>query len=657
MITSVTNMIDNATIQRILDATDIVDVVKEFVTLRKAGVNYKGLCPFHNEKTPSFTVSPSKQLCKCFSCGVGGNAVHFLMKLEQMTYPEAIKWLGKKYGIEVVEKELTSEEKAVQSVRESLFAVNEWASMYFQDILFNNVDGIARGLSYFRSRGFRDDIIQKFKLGYSLENREAMTQAALSHGFNAKFLVDTGISYSTEGGHLYDRYHGRVIFPVHTVSGKVVAFGGRILSSDKKLAKYVNSPESVIYSKSQQLYGLYQAKNSIVRQGRCFLVEGYTDVISMHQCGIENVVASSGTSLTDGQIRLLHRFTSNITVLYDGDAAGIKASLRGIDMLLSEGLNIKVLLLPDGEDPDSFARKKQASEFQSFIDTHQVDFIKFKTDLLLKDVQHDPLKKAEVITDIVKSISVIPNNIVRQMYITECANNLAVTEELIINEINKQHRKNKDASVRYEEKSNRETRNSVSPTISSVVPHQYNASTEEKLLVSMIIRYGNMPMKFSSGIHNEKTSTYTVAEYIASDFQIDGIGFNTPLYSEILRQAIEQTKQNPHWDALTFFLNHPNIDINTLAVDVGDENYVLSSSQRKQFLEDKDHLEDIVPRILHDYKHALLRIRLKEILLELKNPAVRNDSVKIKEIMKDYQELSEIERQFAQILGDRVVLK
>lgn len=641
-------MIDKGTIQRILDATDIVDVVKEFVTLRKAGVNYKGLCPFHNEKTPSFTVSPSKQLCKCFSCGVGGNAVHFLMKLEQMTYPEAIKWLGKKYNIEVVEKELTDEEKLLQSERESLFAVNEWANKYFQDNLHNNVDGIAKGMAYFRARGFRDDIIKKFQLGFSLENRESMTKAALAHGFKQEFLVKTGLSYLTDDNKLFDRYHGRVIFPVHTVSGKIVAFGGRILNSDKKLAKYVNSPESDIYSKSHQLYGLYEAKNAIVRKGNCYLVEGYTDVISMHQCGIENVVASSGTSLTEGQIRLLHRFTNNITILYDGDAAGIKASLRGIDMLLAEGLNIKVLLLPDGEDPDSFARKNQAQEFQAYIDQHQVDFIKFKTDLLLDIATKDPIKKAEVITDIVKSISVIPNNIVRQMYITECASKLSVKEDLIVNEINKEHRQ----SFKSKTDATPTTENEVqSTTPKPSVINSDISSEEEKLLISMIIKYGDKPIDINDA------GSLNVAEFIAQDFDVDQISFQNPLYQRILNESISKSQSPEAWDSLSYFLNHTDVQLSSLSAEVGSDNFILSTGQKKQFIEDKDHLNDIVPRILLDYKYSLLRIKLKKVLQELRNPELLNDPIKYNAIMKNYMELSQIERNLAQLLGDRVVLK
>lgn len=361
-------MIDQATIDRILDAAQIVEVVSDFVTLRKRGVNYVGLCPFHNEKTPSFSVSPSKGLCKCFSCGKGGNAVHFIMEHEQMSYPEALRYLAKKYNIEIKERELTNEEKEVQSNRESMFIVNNFARDYFQNILKNHIDGRSIGLAYFRQRGFRDDIIDKFQLGFSTEGRDALAQEALRKGFKQEFLVKTGLCYETDDHKLRDRFWGRVMFPVHTLSGKVVAFGGRVLSTEnKKLAKYVNSPESEIYHKSNELYGIYFAKQAIVKQDRCFLVEGYTDVISMHQSGVENVVASSGTSLTPGQIRLIHRFTNNITVLYDGDMAGIKASIRGIDMLLEEGMNIKVCLLPDGDDPDSFARKHNATEFQNFI--------------------------------------------------------------------------------------------------------------------------------------------------------------------------------------------------------------------------------------------------------------------------------------------------
>ena len=427
-------MIDQATIDRIMDAANIVDVVSEFVTLRKRGVNYIGLCPFHNEKTPSFSVSPSKGLCKCFSCGKGGNVIHFIMEHEQMNYYEALKWLAKKYNIEIKEKELTREQKQAQSLRESLFVVNQFAAEYFQHVLYNNIDGQRIGMTYFRGRGFRDDIIKKFQLGYCSSGQETLARAAISKGYKAEYLEKTGLCFKRDDGTLRDRFWNRVIFPVHSVSGKVVAFGGRVLNAATKNVqmKYVNSPESEIYHKSKELYGIFFAKQAIVRQDRCFLVEGYTDVISMHQSGIENVVASSGTALTPDQIRLIHRFTNNITLIYDGDAAGIKASIRGIDLLLEEGMNIKVCLLPDGDDPDSFARKHNATEYQDYINSHEVDFIHFKINLLMEEAGSDPIKRAALISSIVKSISVIPDAIVRSVYIRESSQLLHIEERILI---------------------------------------------------------------------------------------------------------------------------------------------------------------------------------------------------------------------------------
>ena len=460
-------MIDQATIDRILDAAQIVDVVSEFVTLKRAGVNYKGLCPFHNEKTPSFVVSPSKGLCKCFSCGKGGNVVHFIMEHEQLNYYEALKWLANKYHIEVKERELSDEEKQAQNDRESMFVVNDFANNYFQNLLHNHVDGQSIGLAYFRQRGFRDDIIRKFQLGYSLNERDALFKEAKRKGFKEEFLEKTGLCYRRDNdGQLRDRFWGRVMFPVHTLSGKVIAFGGRVLKTDGKVAKYVNSPESEIYHKSNELYGIYFAKQAIVRDDRCFLVEGYTDVISMHQAGIENVVASSGTSLTSGQIRLIHRFTNNITVLYDGDGAGIKASIRGIDMLLEEGMNIKVVLLPDGEDPDSFARKHNATDYKAYINAHEVDFIRFKTNLLLEEVGSDPIKRAGLIGDIVRSISVIPENIVRSVYIRECSQLLQVEEKLLVQEVSKlmkQSKEERQAAAEKQRQREAAKKNSLQP--------------------------------------------------------------------------------------------------------------------------------------------------------------------------------------------------
>lgn len=677
-------MIDRATIQRVMDATDIVDVVSEFVTLKKAGANYKGLCPFHNERTPSFSISPARQMYKCFSCGKGGNAVHFLMELEHMTYPEAIKWLGRKYGIEIKEKELTNEEKLQQNERESMFALNEWACKYFEKTLHDTVDGVAIGMAYYRSRGFRDDIIRKFSLGYSIEQRDALAQAALSHGFKKEYLLKTGLCFETEDKQIFDRYRGRVIFPVHSVSGRVVAFGGRVLNTEKQknVGKYVNSPESDIYSKSHELYGLYQAKSAIVKHERCFLVEGYTDVISMHQSGIENVVASSGTSLTEGQIRLLHRFTNNITVLYDGDAAGIKASLRGIDMLLAEGLNIKVLLLPDGDDPDSFARKHKAEEFQKYIDTHQVDFIKFKIDLLMSDAQSDPLKRAELVTNVVKSISVIPNEVVRQMYIHECATSLSVSEELIVNEINKQHRAKLQAERKKNEGNATDDAQAADEAAAMAADEERMQQlmlgetelAEERMLVALIVRYGDMPMDVvdaaedvaeaadaekaanQTEVSNAALQQISVAHYIDTDLQADGLTLHNAIYKQVLSEALAHVDEQG-WKALPYFLNHPDPRISKLAADVGQDDFVLSSKQRDLYIEEQYRLDNVVPRILHDYKHAIVKEQLKHLLTELRNPQLMNAPEKAKQLMRQYMEISQIERELAKLLGDRVVLK
>lgn len=676
-------MIDRATIQRVMDATDIVDVVSEFVTLKKAGANYKGLCPFHNERTPSFSISPARQMYKCFSCGKGGNAVHFLMELEHMTYPEAIKWLGRKYGIEIKEKELTNEEKLQQNERESMFALNEWACKYFEKTLHDTVDGVAIGMAYYRSRGFRDDIIRKFSLGYSLEQRDALAQAALSHGFKKEYLLKTGLCFETEDKQIFDRYRGRVIFPVHSVSGRVVAFGGRVLNTEKQknVGKYVNSPESDIYSKSHELYGLYQAKSAIVKHERCFLVEGYTDVISMHQSGIENVVASSGTSLTEGQIRLLHRFTNDITVLYDGDAAGIKASLRGIDMLLAEGLNIKVLLLPDGDDPDSFARKHKTEEFQKYIDTHQVDFIKFKIDLLMSDAQSDPLKRAELVTNVVKSISVIPNEVVRQMYIHECATSLSVSEELIVNEINKQHRAKLQAERKKNEGNATDDAQAADEAAAMAADEERMQQlmlgetelAEERMLVALIVRYGDMPMDVvdaaedvaeadaekaanQTEVSNAALQQISVAHYIDTDLQADGLTLHNAVYKQVLSEALAHVDEQG-WKALPYFLNHPDPRISKLAADVGQDDFVLSSKQRDLYIEEQYRLDNVVPRILHDYKHAIVKEQLKHLLTELRNPQLMNAPEKAKQLMRQYMEISQIERELAKLLGDRVVLK
>ena len=676
-------MIDQPTIDRILDAAQIVDVVSDFVTLRKRGVNYVGLCPFHDDKTPSFYVSPAKGLCKCFSCGKGGNPVHFIMEHEQMSYPEALKYLAKKYGIEIKERELSNEEKLVQSERESLFIVNNFARDYFQNILRNHVDGRSIGMAYFRSRGFRDDIIEKFQLGYCTESHDALAQEAQKKGYKKDFLVKTGLCYETDDHRLRDRFWGRVIFPVHTLSGKVVAFGGRVLASATKgvKVKYVNSPESEIYHKSNELYGIYFAKQAIVKQDRCFLVEGYTDVISMHQSGIENVVASSGTALTSGQIRLIHRFTNNMTVLYDGDAAGIHASIRGIDMLLEEGMNIKVCLLPDGDDPDSFARKHNATEFQEFIQKNETDFIRFKTNLLLEEAGKDPIKRAELIGNLVQSISVIPEAIVRDVYIKECAQLLRVEDKLLVSEVAKRR---ETQAGRRAEQAERERRSSSQPTDNyppeafppSGLPPEANTSSPpedayvsfipqegkegqefykyERLIVQMIVRYGEKIMCNATNEEGQEVPV-SVTEYVISDLKEDELSFHNPLHRQILTEASAHL-HDKGFTAERYFLAHPDTVISKLSVELISNRYQLRKSQQEQMVTDEERLHELVPFLMINFKCAIVNEELRHMMFALQDPSIANDEEKCNDIMKRYNEMREIQNIMAKRLGDRVVL-
>lgn len=667
-------MIDQATIDRILDAAQIVEVVSDFVTLRKRGVNYVGLCPFHNEKTPSFSVSPSKGLCKCFSCGKGGNAVHFIMEHEQMSYPEALRYLAKKYNIEIKERELTNEEKEVQSNRESMFIVNNFARDYFQNILKNHVDGRSIGLAYFRQRGFRDDIIDKFQLGFSTEGRDALAQEALRKGFKQEFLVKTGLCYETDDHKLRDRFWGRVMFPVHTLSGKVVAFGGRVLSTEnKKLAKYVNSPESEIYHKSNELYGIYFAKQAIVKQDRCFLVEGYTDVISMHQSGVENVVASSGTSLTPGQIRLIHRFTNNITVLYDGDMAGIKASIRGIDMLLEEGMNIKVCLLPDGDDPDSFARKHNATEFQNFIQEHETDFIRFKAQLLMEDAGKDPMKRAELINDIVRSIAVIPEAIVRDVYIKECGQLLRIEDKLLVSEVAKRRELQAEKGNKPIASNNAQTpqpgempppfppEEMEADTYQSFIPQEGKEGQEfykyERLIIQMIVRYGEKVMCNLTDEEGNEVPV-TVVEYVINDLKEDELAFHNPLHRRILSEASEHI-HDQEFASERFFVAHPDPKISTIATELASDRYQLSKyhSKTQKLVTDEERLYEMVPMLMINFKNAIVAEELKHIMYALQDPSIANDNAQCDAVMQRYKEMKEIQNLMAKRLGDRVVLR
>lgn len=646
-------MIDQATIDRILDAAQIVDVVSEFVTLRKRGVNFVGLCPFHDDKTPSFYVSPAKGLCKCFACGKGGNAVHFIMEHEQLSYPDALKFLAKKYGIEIKERELTDEEKLVQSERESLFVVNQFARDYFQQILHHHVDGRSIGMAYFRSRGFRDDIIDKFQLGYCTDQKDAMAQEAMKKGYKREYLLKTGLCYEKEDGSLRDRFWGRVVFPIHTLSGKVVAFGGRVLASATKgvKVKYVNSPESDIYHKSNELYGIYFAKQAIVKQDRCFLVEGYTDVISMHQAGVENVVASSGTALTIGQIRMIHRFTNNMTVLYDGDAAGIKASIRGIDMLLEQGMNIKVCLLPDGEDPDSFARKHNASEFQDFISKHETDFIHFKTNLLMEDAGKDPIKRAELISNLVQSISVIPEAIVRDVYIKECAQLLQVEDKLLVNEV---------AKRREGQTGTHQAPPTPTETYDSFIPQEGKEGKEfyryERLILQMVVRYGEKVMcNITDEEGNERP--ITVTEFVVSELKADDLAFHNPQHRQMLAEASAHLQDNG-FQAERYFLAHPDPAISKLSVELISNRYQLSKYHTKaqKILTDEERLVELVPTLIINFKYAIVSEELKHMLTALQDPKIAADNEKCNELMKRYSNLREVQSIMAKRLGDRVVL-
>lgn len=648
-------MIDQQTIDRINDAARIEEVVSDYVTLRKRGVNMIGLCPFHNEKTPSFTVSPAKGIFKCFGCGKGGNSVNFIMENEQISYVEALKILAKKYGIEVEERELSAEEIAQRNDRESMLLVNEFAQKYYTNILQHHIDGKAVGLSYFRERGFRDDIIEKFQLGFSLDERDAFTKAALKAGYNKDFLVKTGLSLEHEADRFSDRFRGRVMFPIHSLSGRVLAFGGRILKKDEKTAKYLNSPESEIYHKSNELYGIYFAKQSIVREDRCFLVEGYTDVISMFQNGIENVVASSGTSLTPGQIRLIHRFTENITVIYDGDSAGIKASIRGIDLLLEEGMNIKVLLLPDGEDPDSFARKHNSVDFIDFVAKNSVDFIRFKTNLLLEDAGNDPIKRASLITDIVRSIAKIPNPIIRSEYVKECGNLLNTEESILYHEINKIKRNELDkknvkeniSEATVGEQKNRDELNLISTFSKKIF------DDEERNILQVLVRYGTKTLYYVND-----TEALSVGEFIMDELEKDRLVFNNDLY-RLLFEEYERQFRDKNFNPERYFLHHPNSAVSELTTDLITDKYILSKihSKQKKMESDAERLVDLVPRVIVEYKNSIIIDQIKQKLLELKKASDEKNNSKIDEIMQEISRLDNVKKLLSKTLGERIILK
>ena len=662
-------MIDHATIERIKDAANIVEVVSEFVTLRKSGSNYKGLCPFHDEKTPSFYVSPARGTCHCFGCGKGGNPVGFIMEHEQMTYPEALRWLARKYHIEIKERELSDDEKREQSERESMFIVNEWAASYFQHLMHDTADGVAIGMQYFRSRGFRDDIVSKFQLGFDSTDRRALAQEALRKGYKEDFLLKTGICYKNDRGELIDRYAGRVIFPWIGISGKVVGFGGRLLDSRTKGVnqKYVNSPDSEIYHKDRELYGIYQAKKAIAKEDRVYMVEGYTDVISMHQCGIENVVANSGTALSVHQIHILHRFTSNITLLYDGDAAGIHAALRGTDMLLSEGMNLKVLLLPDGDDPDSFARKHSAEDFRKYIEEHQTDFIEFKTDLLLRN-ERDPLKRSEAINSIVRSISFVTNPILRDTYLHDCSVRMGMNEATLINTLNNFIRSNREetaSSLNNSQSTQTATQNSKLKIQNSPSPLQ-QASKVEQMLVELVVRNGDTVIYNNVETEDGTTVNLNVAQYIAYNLGVDGLKFANPLNSRILDEAVNHAGDE-NFCAEQFFLHHSDIEISRIATDLCMDKYQLLDEQKAARADEEKNADELrveeenriealrqqTEHLLNDFRMDYLEQRLRDLKRDI-SLAV-NDPERLQQLMEEYKTTHELRSQLARLLGNNII--
>ena len=659
-------MIDHLTVEKIKEAANIVDVVSEFVTLKKSGSNYKGLCPFHNEKTPSFYVSPARGTCHCFGCGKGGNSIGFIMEHEQMTYPEALRWLANKYHIEIHERELTDREKEEQSRRESMFIINEWARDYFENLLHNHADGKAIGMQYFRMRGFRDDVIRKFNLGFDLADRYALGREAQAKGYREDYLTATGICYKNDRGELIDRYAGRVVFPWTGVSGKVVGFTARVLDSRTKgvSQKYVNSPDSEIFHKDHELYGIWQAKKAIAREDRVFMVEGQADVIAMYQCGVENVVANSGTALSLHQIHMLHRFTSNITLLYDSDAAGIHAALRGTDMLLSEGMNLKVLLLPEGKDPDEFARTHTADEFSEYIETHQADFIQFKTDLLLKN-ETDPKKRADAINSIVESISVIQNQILRDTYIHDCAQRIGISEATLINQMNSFIRDRRSGTTAQPPQPAAGTPEDGTGT--AAMPQEaglgQQASKVECLLLQMVVRHGEHIIMRGVEDDSGQLHDVSVAQYISYNLAADKLTFSSPLFNRMLDEAVEKSGE-AGFKAETWFLHHNDIDVSRLATALATEEYHLTprhtdgpqneEAERQREANETEALRMQVDHLLTDIRMDYVERHLKELQVQMAQAA--SDMEKLKVLMADYRDMQAMRNQLARKLGSNIIV-
>lgn len=663
-------MIDRLTVEKIKDAANIVDVVSEFVTLKKSGANYKGLCPFHNEKTPSFMVSPARGTCHCFGCGKGGNAISFIMEHEQMSYPEALRWLAKKYNIEIQERELSAEEKAEQTARESMFIINEWTASYFEKLLHEHPDGQAIGLQYFRSRGFRDDIIKKFRLGFDINDRFALAATATKEKYNPEYLLKVGLCYKNDHGELIDRFAGRVMFPWVGVSGKIVAFGGRKLDAATKgvQQKYVNSPDSEIYHKDRELYGIYQGKKAIAKEDCVYMVEGYTDVLSLHQCGIENVVANSGTALSIHQIHTLHRFTSNIVLLYDGDAAGIHAAMRGTDMLLSEGMNLKVLLLPDNDDPDSFARKHSADEFRAYIKEYQTDFIEFKTKLLLQN-ETDPQKRADGIGSIVNSISLIPNQILRDTYIHTCAQRLLISENTLINQMNKYIRDRKEAGKTTQQaepqQPESQTPQPLQPTLQSNSEMMKSQESKvEWMLIQMMVRHGEYVVLQNVETENGETMNVNIAQYIYYNLSSDNLQFRSEIFNKMLTEALNEST-SPDFNAMTYFVHHPDINISKIAAAMSEDRYHLSEKahttadineeeRRRREEGEREALLSQTTHLLLDFRMDYVEQHLKELQQQI--AASARDLNALRGLMQEFKDMQEIRNNLAKQLGSNVIV-
>jgi DNA primase len=644
-------MIDKETIDKIFDASDIVEVVSEFVNLKKRGVNYLGNCPFHNEKTPSFTVSPAKGIYKCFGCGKGGNSVNFIMEHEQFTYLDSLKWLAKKYHIEVQEKEESIEEREQKDARESMLIVNAYAQSVFTHNLHESEEGRAVGLKYFKERGFTDHTIKKFELGYCRKNRDAFSNQAIAKGYKEKYLIETGLTIKREDGAFFDRFNERVIFPIHNLMGRVVGFGGRTLRNDKNQAKYLNSPESEIYHKSKNLYGLYFAKKSITQNDKVYLVEGYTDVMSMHQAGLENVVASSGTALTVDQIRLMRRFTPNVTVLYDGDAAGIKAAIRGIDLVLEEGMNVKVVLLPDGEDPDSFAHKHSATELYDFLKANESDFITFKTRLLLNDVQGDPVKKANLISDIVRTIAVIPEAIIRSIYVKECSGLMGVDEGIIYAEINKILYKKREQSWKKEQNT---PINPAGEAINIQLPVTEKFEKQDEEIVRLLLTYGNKVLYTISANDEHPEESITTVGYICRELE-DEIEIKTPIYKMIFDEIRHAFIQGKILDRF-HFTQHTNQLVSKCAADLLTEGPAISvmwSKKGTYIPTEEDLLKWTIDSIIRSYKYELVLLIIDKITQEFKTV----DSLENKELYDKYNDYNEYKKEISLLLGGRVIVK